>query len=327
MVPRARDRHWHCLRPADGSVRCSRSCRRPRPSPASSRSSSATRSRVGPELEPRPEIILFGRDPGTAEICDELGLRHVPDVATNAQGTPLLSDMFITGQALATNPVVCWANADIIFTPTIMRAAQVVTDHPRPAYLVGRRTDIDQLAPLDFSDGVVQDSSPPRALHGRRAQARELDRLLHVHAWAVRRASAVRDRSARLRPVADLGAADLGADVIDATDYVLAVHQRHDYSHVGTPGRRVQRGRGAAERGDRRRLAPLPLDRPRPAQAGRRRVGWFPPRGRLPIGSASGLRRALLALHPPAASAAARRACDPTPDHGRARDLTAGSDR
>ena len=29
-------------------------------------------------------------------------------------------------------------------------------------------------------------------------------------------------------------AADLGADVIDATDYVLAVHQRHDYSHVGT---------------------------------------------------------------------------------------------
>ena len=69
------------------------------------------------KLEPRPEIILFGRDPGTAEICDELGLRHVPDVATNAQGTPLLSDMFITGQALATNPVVCWANADIIFTP------------------------------------------------------------------------------------------------------------------------------------------------------------------------------------------------------------------
>ena len=29
-------------------------------------------------------------------------------------------------------------------------------------------------------------------------------------------------------------AADLGADVIDATDYVLAVHQRHDYSHVGS---------------------------------------------------------------------------------------------
>ena len=56
------------------------------------------------KLEPRPEIILFGRDPGTAEICDELGLRHVPDVAENAHGTPLLSDMFLTGQQLADQP-------------------------------------------------------------------------------------------------------------------------------------------------------------------------------------------------------------------------------
>ena len=30
------------------------------------------------KLEPRPEIILFGRDAGTAEICDELGLRPRP---------------------------------------------------------------------------------------------------------------------------------------------------------------------------------------------------------------------------------------------------------
>jgi hypothetical protein len=29
-------------------------------------------------------------------------------------------------------------------------------------------------------------------------------------------------------------AADLGADVIDASDSVVAVHQRHDYSHLGT---------------------------------------------------------------------------------------------
>ena len=120
-------------------------------------------------LEPRPEIILFGRDAGTAEICDELGLRHVPDVATNEQGTPLLSDMFMTGQALAANPVVCWVNADIIFSPTVMRAAQVVTDHPRPAYLVGRRTDIDQLAPLDFFDGWSEQLASVR---GGKASAR-----------------------------------------------------------------------------------------------------------------------------------------------------------
>ena len=29
-------------------------------------------------------------------------------------------------------------------------------------------------------------------------------------------------------------AADLGADVIDATNFLWAIHQRHDYSHVGS---------------------------------------------------------------------------------------------
>ena len=127
----------------------------------------------------------------------------MPDVATNAQGTPLLSDMFMTGQALASNPVVCWANADIIFTPEVMRAARVVTDRARPAYLIGRRTDVDQLTPLDLSDGWSDQPRGPRSAGGR-AQASKLDRLLHVHAGTVRRASAVRDRAARIRPVADL---------------------------------------------------------------------------------------------------------------------------
>ena len=40
-------------------------------------------------LDPRPDIILFGDDAGTAELCAELGLRHVPDVRTTDLGTPL----------------------------------------------------------------------------------------------------------------------------------------------------------------------------------------------------------------------------------------------
>ena len=58
-------------------------------------------------LTPRPDIILFGTDEGTAEICAELGITHVPEVASTAEGTPLISDMFLQGQALATTPVVC----------------------------------------------------------------------------------------------------------------------------------------------------------------------------------------------------------------------------
>ena len=184
-------------------------------------------------LEPRPEIILFGRDPGTAEICEELGLRHVPDVATNEQGTPLLSDMFMTGQALAANPVVCWVNADIIFSPTVMRAAQVVTDHTRPAYLVGRRTDIDQLAPLDFVDGWSEQLAARARREGERKAANWIDYFMFTRGLFVELPPFAIGRPG-YDPWLIWRAADLGADVIDATDYVLAVHQRHDYSHVGS---------------------------------------------------------------------------------------------
>jgi hypothetical protein len=184
-------------------------------------------------LEPRPEIILFGTDLGTAELCEELGLRHVPDVATNEHGTPLLSDMFLTGQRLASNPVVCWANADIVFTPTIVRAAELVRDRARPSYLVGRRTDLDQLEPLVFTDTWPQDVTARAAAEGERKPANWIDYFMFTRGlfddlppFAIGRPG--------YDPWLIWKAADLGADVIDASDYVVAVHQRHDYSHVGT---------------------------------------------------------------------------------------------
>jgi hypothetical protein len=184
-------------------------------------------------LEPRPEIVLFGRDAGTAEICDDLGLRHVPDVATTAEGTPLLSDMFLTGQTMATNPVVCWANADIIFTGDLMRAATVVAERKRPSYLVGRRTDLDQLEPLEFNPTWETQIVDRVHREGERKPANWIDYFMFTRGlfedlppFAIGRPGY--DQWLIWR------AADVGADVIDATDAVLAVHQRHDYSHVGT---------------------------------------------------------------------------------------------
>ncbi|HEY3672412.1 MAG TPA: hypothetical protein VGN51_15865 [Acidimicrobiia bacterium] len=185
------------------------------------------------KLEPRPEIILFGADDGTAEICEELGLRHVPDVATNEHGTPLLSDMFITGQRLASNPVVCWANADIIFTPSVMHAAEIVTDHPRSAYLVGRRTDVDQLEPLEFSDTWAQALTERAAHEGERKPANWIDYFMFTRGLFTELPPFAIGRPG-YDPWLIWRAADLGADVVAASDFVLAVHQRHDYSHVGT---------------------------------------------------------------------------------------------
>lgn len=184
-------------------------------------------------LSPRPDIILFGTDEGTAEICQELGLRHVPEVATTPEGTPLVSDMFIQGQQLATTSVVCWANADIIFTDRVVQASRVVAAHDGPMYVVGRRTDLDQPTLLDLADGW-QDALADRAHHDG-----ELKPLNWIDYFMFTRGLfSTLPPFAIGRPGYDpwliWRAADLGAQVVDATAWVPAIHQRHNYSHVGT---------------------------------------------------------------------------------------------
>ena len=186
------------------------------------------------KLEPRPEIILFGRDPGTAEICDELGpascarrrderarhsaaQRHVHDGSGRWRPTPWCAGRMPTSSS----------------APTVMRAAQIVTDHPRPAYLVGRRTDIDQLAPLDFFDGWSEQLVARPRREGERKPANWIDYFMFTRGLFVELPPFAIGRPG-YDPWLIWRAADLGADVIDATDYVLAVHQRHDYSHVGS---------------------------------------------------------------------------------------------
>jgi hypothetical protein len=184
-------------------------------------------------LDPRPEIILFGRDEGTAEICASLGLRHVPDVATTEQGTPLLSDMFLRGQELASNRVVCWSNADVLFTDRLNDAADLVAAHPRPAYLVGRRTDIEQPTLLAFEAGWQERLVDRARQEGERKPANWIDYFMFTRGLFTELPPFAIGRPG-YDPWLIWKAAQLGADVIDASEFVWAVHQRHDYSHVGS---------------------------------------------------------------------------------------------
>ena len=44
-------------------------------------------------LRPSCEIVLFGDDTGVSAAAAELGVRHVPNVARNEYGTPLVNDV------------------------------------------------------------------------------------------------------------------------------------------------------------------------------------------------------------------------------------------
>ncbi len=184
------------------------------------------------KLEQRPEIILFGRDEGTAEICDQLGLIHVPDVETTSAGTPLLSDMFMRGQQMASNGLVCWSNADVIFTDHLLHAAEVVRRHRRAAYLVGRRRDIEQPTPLTFDDDWQEVLTERSRRTGELKPANWIDYFMFTRGLFPELPPFAIGRPG-YDPWLIWRAANLGADVIDATAFVHAIHQRHDYSHVG----------------------------------------------------------------------------------------------
>jgi hypothetical protein len=183
-------------------------------------------------LDPRPEIILFGDDEGTAEICADLGLRHVPDVATTPEGTPLLSDMFLRGQQLATTPMVCWANADDIFTDALPAAAAIFAASG-PSYVVGQRTDVDQETLLELGAGWQTDLRARAAAEGELKPLNWIDWFLFSRGLFTELPPFAIGRPG-YDPWLIWRAADLGAVVVDATEFVPAIHQRHDYSHVGT---------------------------------------------------------------------------------------------
>ena len=52
-------------------------------------------------LLPEAEVVLVGDEVGMTEVVAEFGVRHLPEVARNSWGTPLLSDIFAQARALA----------------------------------------------------------------------------------------------------------------------------------------------------------------------------------------------------------------------------------
>lgn len=181
-------------------------------------------------LDPRPEVILFGDDEGTAEICAELGLRHVPDVEKSGR-VPLVSDMFAKAQALATHDTLTFLNADIVLLPDFVdMVARIRTDADR-FLAVGRRTDVTVTELLD-----LRDATDLETLRGMIHQDGEPMPANCIDHFTFRRGLYT-----AIPPFA-IGrsgydnwllwkAEDSGARLIDVTRFCTVVHQRHDYSH------------------------------------------------------------------------------------------------
>ena len=182
-------------------------------------------------LDPRPEILLFGTDEGTAEIARELGLRHVPSVKTNQWGTPLVSDLFGQAEAIGGGSVLGYVNADILLFDDFPQAIGRVSAWSDHFLMVGRRTDLDVTGPIDFQGDWAQ---PIRARAGHEGKL-QIARSIDYFAFSRGLYPAM--------PALAIGrfwwdnwllwkARALDANVVDASKGAIVIHQNHDYSHT-----------------------------------------------------------------------------------------------
>jgi hypothetical protein len=104
-------------------------------------------------LHPDVEVILFGNEEGTAEVCAELGLRHEPHVERHESGTKRLDYMFSSVQKVTSNEIFCFANCDIILMQDFWRGLLKARAWRSQFLMVAQRWDIDIVEPIDFGDG------------------------------------------------------------------------------------------------------------------------------------------------------------------------------
>lgn len=102
-------------------------------------------------LSPSMEIILFGDEDGVDRIAQELGINHIPEVAKNEFGTPLINDIFEKAHKIAKYDILCYVNCDIILIPDFLEAIDLIKTETN-FLMVGQRWDIDLNEPIDFQD-------------------------------------------------------------------------------------------------------------------------------------------------------------------------------
>ncbi len=182
--------------------------------------------RLGPEVE----VFLMGDDDGTSDVAGEFGLCHIPDVARNACGTPLISSLFQKAQEKARYGRLCYVNADIILMRDFTQAIRRVALEMPQSLMVGRRWNLDLKEPVDFNANWEESLLTELRHRGKLYYHFAMDYFVYPKgAWGEIPSFAIG------RPGWDnwvlFQARRQGIPVVDLTQAVKVVHQNHDYSH------------------------------------------------------------------------------------------------
>lgn len=187
-------------------------------------------------LQPPPQILVLGDEEGAAETALELGLQHVPEVARNEHGTPLVNHVFATAENRAEHPLLAYVNADIVLMSDFGAAIAILARRSAPFLMVGRRWDLDLRQPIDFAENWESVLGQRVREEGRLHGPTGIDYFVFrrglwpsIPPFAIGRTTwdnwLLYDARRR------------GAALIDATAVVTPIHQNHEYTgFVGGAG-------------------------------------------------------------------------------------------
>ena len=181
-------------------------------------------------IRPRCEIILCGNDTGVAQVANEFDVGHIPNIAHNDYGTPLLNSAFEQVQEQAKYDLLCYVNADIILFSDLARTFEQL---PFSRFLVvGQRWNLSVVDPVNFDDGKWEQQLRDRAF----MEATKSGPIGSDY-FGFRKGSIGKLPPFVVgRPAWDnwfiFHVRRLRYPVIDTTQAIMCIHQNHEYAHV-----------------------------------------------------------------------------------------------
>src|SRR5258706_3264653 len=182
-------------------------------------------------LLPDVEVILLGEEIGLAEAARELGVKHLPNVARNESGTPLISSMFQLARANSNSDLLCIINADMILMPDFIEAAKQFVKLKNKFVLLSQRWDYDITNPLEFAEGWQRQLEASVRKQGQLHRPAGSDFFLFPESCYADIPNFIIGRAGWDNWMIYKARAEKWA-VIDCTPSVMIVHQNHDYGHL-----------------------------------------------------------------------------------------------
>ena len=180
---------------------------------------------------PDTQIVILGNEAGTAEICSELGLIHIPNVPCSPSGAPKMDAMFQLARNASKTPLYCIINADILLFPSFVRHAQQVHNLAGRFVMMGQRWDLDITSRLEFTDQWEDALLRQMRQHGTLHKPAGSDYFLfpancytNIPAFTIGRAGWDNWMIYHAR--------QQHFPAIDCTPEITIIHQNHNYAHL-----------------------------------------------------------------------------------------------